>query len=78
MSNTSHIELINQSRKNQATTKACVDQKAPKPVWHFAFRKLTGDTNMFYLLAATVPACGSAYGGRDDKMLDCLVFNKIL
>jgi hypothetical protein len=33
---------------------------------------------MFYLLAADVPACGNAYGGRDEKMLDCLVFNKIL
>jgi hypothetical protein len=62
---------------NQATTKACVDQRASKPLWQLAFRDMHAQT-CYVPLVADVSTDGSSHGGRDAKMFDCLVLNNRL
>jgi hypothetical protein len=71
MSNKSHLELIGQRRANQATTKACVGEIAPKPLWNFALCKLTAGTICYVMVATVVAVNGSVDGGRHEKMFGC-------
>jgi hypothetical protein len=65
---------------NQATTKACVSQRAPKAIGSLPSPSLMLLTKIRYiLLVVVVFASESAYGGRDAKMFaDCLVFDNRL